>query len=273
MTWFDFRRGAHLGTVETDEQQNLETNRTEPGRSRSAARNDPEPNMPGKATVLVVEDDKDLRGALIDQLSLYEDYEAVPVGTAAEALSHVDRQHVDLVLLDIGLPDMDGRETCRLMRRHGLHAPIIMLTALDGDADTILGLEAGANDYVTKPFRIGVLLARIRSQLRQHETNEDAAFSLGPYIFKPSARRLVDRQTRKEISLSEKESAILKHLYKAGDTVVGYDELYSEIWDHNAPLATHTLQTHIYRLRQKIEPDPSRPRILKSEAGGYRVVR
>jgi DNA-binding response OmpR family regulator len=229
--------------------------------------------MSAKAIVLIVEDDKELQRNLADQLSLYEDFSAIVADLGTDALSLIDRHHVDIVLLDVGLPDMDGRETCRLMRRRGVHAPIIMLTALDSDADVILGLDAGANDYIVKPFRIGVLLARIRAQLRQHEMSENAAFSLGPYIFKPGARLLFERDSRNEIVLSEKECAILKHLYKAGDAVVGCDELYTEIWDHAAPLATHTLQTHIYRLRQKIEPDPSDPKILKSEAGGYRVVR
>jgi len=229
--------------------------------------------MAKKVNVLIVEDDEALRTGLIEQLSLHEDYESTAVGTAREALALAAEQHYDVVLLDIGLPDMDGREACRLMRRHGLHAPVIMLTGMDGDADIILGLDSGANDYVIKPFRIAVLLARIRAQLRQHESSEDATFSLGPYIFRPSTRRLIDRESEQEILLSEKECAILKLLYRAGDVPVACDALYSEIWDHNAPLTTHTLQTHIYRLRQKIEPDPSNPQILKSETGGYRVVR
>jgi DNA-binding response OmpR family regulator len=229
--------------------------------------------MTNKVNVLIVEDDESLRASLADQLALYEDYGSLAVGTAGEALEMIDKQRFDIVLLDIGLPDMDGRETCRLMRRHGLHAPVIMLTGMDSDADVILGLDSGANDYIVKPFRISVLLARIRAQLRQHEMSEDAAFSLGPYIFKPSVRRLINKNTEQEIKLSDKECAILKHLYRAGDAVVACDTLYSEIWGHSAPLTTHTLQTHIYRLRQKIEQDASKPQILKSEAGGYRVLR
>tara|TARA_R110000787_G_scaffold8895_41_gene30725 strand:+ start:888 stop:1577 length:690 start_codon:yes stop_codon:yes gene_type:complete len=229
--------------------------------------------MANEVNVLIVEDDEDLRTGLAEQLWLHEDYHSVAVGSARDALTATEKQHFDIVLLDIGLPDMDGREACRLMRRHGLHAPVIMLTGMDGDADVILGLDSGANDYVVKPFRIGVLLARIRAQLRQHESSEDAVFSLGPYIFRPSARRLVDRESQREILLSEKECAIVKYLYRAGDVPVACDTLYNEIWGHNAPLMTHTLQTHIYRLRQKIEADPANPQIIKSETGGYRIVR
>lgn len=229
--------------------------------------------MARKVNVLIVEDDEDLRGSLSDQLSLHEDYRSTAIGTARDALRATQQEHFDIVLLDIGLPDMDGREACRLMRRHGLHAPVIMLTAMDGDADMILGLDSGANDYVIKPFRIAVLLARMRAQLRQHESSEDAVFSLGPYIFRPSARRLIDQESQREILLSEKECAILKYLYRAGDVPVTCDTLYNEIWDHTAPLTTHTLQTHIYRLRQKIESDPANPQIIKSETGGYRIVR
>jgi len=170
------------------------------------------------------------------------------------------------------LPDMDGREACRLMRRSGVKSPIIMLTASDTDADTILGLDAGANDYVTKPFRLGVLLARLRAQLRQHEQSEDAVFSIGPYTFKPSSKLLVDEPAQKKVRLTEKETAILKFLYRAGDKVVGRESLLGEVWGYNTGVTTHTLETHVYRLRQKIEHDPSNAQILITEPGGYRLV-
>jgi DNA-binding response OmpR family regulator len=226
-----------------------------------------------RLSVLLVEDDEEMRLTLSSQLALHEDFEITHAPDGAHALETVVRRHYDIILLDVGLPDMDGRDVCRLMRRKGIHAPIILLTGMQSDADVILGLDSGANDYVVKPFRMGVLLARIRAHLRQHEASEDASFSLGPYTFKPSSRALIDKEKNKEVSLSDKQCAILKFLYRAGDTVVSCDTLYSEIWDHAAPLATHTLQTHIYRLRQKIERDPGNPRILLSGGGGYRVVR
>ena len=159
------------------------------------------------------------------------------------------------MLLDVGLPDMDGRDVCRLLRKQGMKAPVIMLTAHSGDADTILGLDSGANDYITKPFRLGVLLARLRAQLRQFELSDDAVFLIGPYSFKPAAKMLVRGDNRK-IHLTEKETAILKYLYRVGDRPVSREVLLDEVWGYNAGVTTHTLETHIYRLRQKIEPKP-----------------
>jgi DNA-binding response OmpR family regulator len=180
-------------------------------------------------------------------------------------------QHHDLIILDVGLPDTDGRELCKRMRKQGIKAPIVMLTGHDTDADTILGLDAGANDYITKPFKFPVLLARIRAQLRTHEQSEDAVFQLGPYTFKPAMKLLLDEKERK-IRLTEKETNILKFLYRAGHAVVPRDVLLHEVWGYNAGVTTHTLETHIYRLRQKIEPEPSNARILVTESGGYKLA-
>ncbi len=226
-----------------------------------------------KKRILLVDDDVSLRKALADQLELHEEFETTEVETAAMAIEAVEHDEFDAILLDVALPDMDGRDVCRLIRRKGVHTPVIMLTGLDGEADAILGLDSGANDYVTKPFRLGVLLARLRAQMRQHDLSEDAAFAVGPYTFKPSAKQLHHQARARDISLSDKESAILKHLYRAGDAAVSCDVLYNHIWDHSASLHTHTLQTHIYRLRQKIEDNPSHPEIIVSEHGGYRLVR
>ncbi len=221
--------------------------------------------------ILMVDDDEDLREALADQLVLTDDFDVFEAGTGAEGLSRAKEALYDLVILDVGLPDMDGRELCRLMRKQGVKAPILMLTGHDTDSDTILGLDAGANDYVTKPFKFPVLLARIRSQLRQHEQSEDAVFTVGPYTFKPAAKMLITEDDKK-IRLTEKETNILKFLYRASDGVVARDVLLHEVWGYNAGVTTHTLETHIYRLRQKIEPDPSNARILLTESGGYRLA-
>ena len=229
--------------------------------------------LAARKQILLVDDDVPLRKALADQLELHEEFDTMEVETAAEALAVIEKENFDAILLDIALPDMDGRDVCRLLRRKGIHTPVIMLTGLEGEADAILGLDSGANDYVTKPFRLGILLARLRAHMRQHELSEDAAFTVGPYTFRPAAKLLHHNGRSKDVSLSDKESAILKYLYRAGDTVVSCDTLYSEIWDYNTALLTHTLQTHIYRLRQKIEENPSHPEILVSEPGGYRLVR
>ncbi|MDA7429935.1 response regulator transcription factor [Primorskyibacter aestuariivivens] len=220
--------------------------------------------------LLLVDDDEDLREALAEQLIMTEDFEVFEAGNGSEAMERVKASHFDLIILDVGLPDTDGRELCRLMRKQGVKAPVLMLTGHDSDADTILGLDAGANDYVTKPFKFPVLLARIRAQLRQHEQSEDAVFALGPYTFKPAMKTLVTEDERK-IRLTEKETNILKYLYRAPEGVVPRDVLLHEVWGYNAGVTTHTLETHIYRLRQKIEPEPSNARLLVTESGGYRL--
>lgn len=221
--------------------------------------------------VLLVDDDEDLRGSLRDQLIMNDEFEVTEANTATRGMETARNGQHDLVVFDVGLPDMDGREAVRSLRKGGFRTPIIMLTGNDTDADQILGLDAGANDYVTKPFKFAVLLARIRSQLRQHEQSEDAVFSIGPYSFKPAAKLLNDEKGGK-IRLTEKETSILKYLYRAGDKVVPRETLLHEVWGYNAGVTTHTLETHIYRLRQKIEKDPSSAEILITEAGGYKLV-
>lgn len=221
--------------------------------------------------ILITDDDKPLREALVEQLTELQEFSAVEAGTGAEALAAVAKDEFDLVILDVGLPDTDGRELCRQMRKAGVKCPILMLTGAATDADAVLGLDSGANDYVTKPFKFAVLLARIRAHLRSHEQSEDALFRIGPYTFKPAAKILLDEREKK-IRLTEKETSILKFLYRAGQKVVGRDTLLHEVWGYNAGVTTHTLETHIYRLRQKIERDPSEARILVTEPGGYKLV-
>lgn len=221
--------------------------------------------------ILIIDDDEDLQESLSDQLALHDEFDTVTARTAGEGIEKAKSEHIDLVLLDVGLPDMDGREGCKILRRGGFKSPIIMLTGQDSDADTILGLESGANDYVTKPFRFAVLLARVRAQLRQHEQSEDAVFAIGPYSFRPAAKLLLD-ETGSKIRLTEKETSILKYLYRSGQKVVTRDILLHEVWGYNAGVTTHTLETHIYRLRQKIEKDPSNAELLLTETGGYKLV-
>ncbi len=222
--------------------------------------------------VLIVDDETPLLEMLSEQLQLHEEFVPVIATSGAAALELAKSDYFDVIILDVGLPDMDGRAVCRLMRRNGVKSPIIMLTGADTDADTILGLDAGANDYITKPFRLGVLLARLRAHMRQHERSDDAVFTIGPYSFQPGAKLLLETETNKKVRLTDKEAAILKYLYRTGGKVVGRDVLLDEVWGYNAGVTTHTLETHVYRLRQKIEEDPSNARILLTEPGGYRLA-
>ena len=221
--------------------------------------------------ILLIDDDNELREGLAEQLALHEEFEPVEAETASLGIERAREHTPDMILLDVGLPDIDGREACRMMRKAGIKVPIIMLTGADTDADAILGLESGANDYVTKPFRFGVLLARMRAHLRQHEQSEDAVFQIGPYTFKPASKLLVRDANGSKLRLTEKETSILKYLYRSTGKAVGREELLNEVWGYNAGVTTHTLETHIYRLRQKMEDDPSEARILVTEPGGYKL--
>ena len=232
--------------------------------------------MAVKKRILLIDDDDDLREELVDQFGLYNEFETVDAGTATEGIKLAKETTFDLILLDVDLPDMLGTEACNLMRAAGVASPIVMLTANDGDMNEILGLNSGANDYVTKPFRFAVLLARLRAHLRSFEQSEDAVFQIGPYEFKPASKRLafakVEGETPpRDIRLTEKETNILKYLYRAGGKPVGRDELLHEVWGYNSGVTTHTLETHIYRLRQKIEPEKGVTQILMTEPGGYRL--
>lgn len=222
--------------------------------------------------ILLVDDDENLRRTLAEQLASGGDFEPVEAGTWKEGLEKSKSGRFDVILLDVGLPDGDGRDLCKAIRQANVSAPIIMLTAVDGEGDTIRGLDAGANDYVAKPFRLGELIARIHAHLRQHEHSEDAVLQIGPYVFKPSMKMLLDDAAKKKIRLTEKEAAILKYLYRAGSKAVTRELLLGEVWGYNAGVTTHTLETHVYRLRQKIEKDPSKAEILVTDQGGYRLV-
>lgn len=223
--------------------------------------------------ILLVDDDQAMGKLLAEQLNLCDGFTTIQVGTAAEGLARAMLTHYDAVLLDVGLPDMDGRELCKLMRRRGMHAPVIMLTAANSDADIILGFESGANDYMTKPFRIDVLVARLHAHLRQHVCSEDAVLIIGPHEFHPATKLLIKGVARTKVRLTERETAILKFLFRIGNRPVARHVFLDEVWGHLAGVTTHTLETHIYRLRQKIENDPKSPEILVAVPGGYRLQR
>jgi len=227
--------------------------------------------MTNTRKILIVDDDSELREALVEQLALLEEFESIGVDNGTKAVQTAKAGQIDLVIMDAGLPDVDGREAVRILRKNGFKAPIIMLTGHNTDSDTILGLESGANDYVTKPVRFAVLLARIRAHLRDYEASKDAVFTIGPYTFRPSSKLLLNPEGN-EVRLTEKETGVLRYLCRAGQRPVSRETLLQEVWGYNSGLTTHTLETHIYRLRQKIEKDAASPAILVTQAGGYTLV-
>jgi DNA-binding response OmpR family regulator len=229
--------------------------------------------MASERPVLIVDDDPALRATLAEQLMVDSEFTAAEAGCIAEAdsLLAAPEARFDALILDVGLPDGDGRDYCVRLRDEGHRMPIIMLTGSVAETDVVRGLDSGANDYISKPFRLAELLARLRAQMRSFESSEDAVFAIGPYMFRPSAKLLQDPARNRRIRLTEKEAAILKFLYRAGTNAIARQVLLNEVWGYNASVTTHTLETHIYRLRQKIEPDPTNARLLITEGGGYRL--
>ena len=227
--------------------------------------------MTQRRKILIVDDDEDIRTSLAEQFALHPEFAVSEAATGAAALAKLRADRPDLLLLDVGLPDSDGRQLARTARVEGFGGPIIFLTGHTSDEDAISGLDSGADDYVTKPFRFAVLLARVRAHLRTREASDDATIAIGDYVFHPRSKQLVAPKGTK-LRLTEKETAILRYLYRAAPSVVRRDVLLREVWGYNAGVTTHTLETHIYRLRQKIEPDAERASLLVTEDGGYRLV-
>jgi DNA-binding response OmpR family regulator len=229
--------------------------------------------MVAERPILIVDDDNLLCEGLAEQLEGDGEFMVTTVGTLGGAkakLAECDARF-DAIILDVMLPDGDGRDFCARLRGRGVAIPIIMLTGSDGERDVVRGLEAGANDYIAKPFRMAEFLARLRAQLRSFQSSEDAVFTVGPYTFRPAAKLLRDPTRNRRIVLTEKEAAIMKFLYRAGSRAVARQTLLDQVWGYNAAATTHTLETHIYRLRQKIEPNPANACLLLTEPGGYRL--
>lgn len=223
--------------------------------------------------ILIVEDDDALRQVLADQISsggIFESIEAASLNEASRRLGAAEARF-DSIILDINLPDGDGRDFCAQIRKQGHMMPIIMLTGASDEGDVISGLNAGANDYIAKPFRIKELLARLQTQLRLFDASEDAVFNVGPFTFRPAAKLLIGPDKKQHIRLTAKEVDIIKYLYRHANRVVPRQKLLDEVWGFNADVTTHTLETHVYRLRQKIERDPTDCRLLMTAPGGYRL--
>jgi DNA-binding response OmpR family regulator len=229
--------------------------------------------MSAARPILIVEDDDALRAVLADQVASSGVFQSFEAATLADASRHLaaPEARFDTILLDIMLPDGDGRDFCAQIRRQGHRMPIIMLTGATAEEDIVSGFEAGANDYVVKPFRTNELLARVQAQLRRFDTSEAAVFTIGPYNFRPAGKLLIRTDTKQRIRLTSKEAEILKFLYHHANHDVSRQALRDAVWGYNAGVMTHTLETHVYRLRRKMESDPTRCRLLMSAPGGYRL--
>ena len=227
--------------------------------------------MTTERSILIAADDVTLLGVLNDQLKLHEEFLTTIARTAKECVEQAKSNSFDIILLGNDLPDMDSFEVCRLVRQIGVTSPILILTGANINTDKIIGSNVGVNFCLEIPFRLGVLMERLRFLICQYDRSDDVVFIIGPYRFQPSNKTLVHNNDQCKLRLTDKETAILKYLYRAGDKVVSREVLLGDVWGYNSSVTTHTLETHVYRLRQKIEPDPSNVTILITEPGGYRL--
>lgn len=222
------------------------------------------------ARILVVEDEPTIAMALQDDLRLEgHDVDVIDDGTAAEAAA-IARRH-DLILLDVMLPKKDGFAVCRAIRQAGVHTPIIMLTAKGQEADKVLGLELGADDYVTKPFSHRELFARVNAALRRasHPPAASRVFRSGGLEI--DFGRFTASRDGRPIDFTAMEYKLLRTLIAHRRQVLTHDQLIAEVWGSDVFLTDRVIYTHMNNLRQKIEVDPSKPGLLISVRGvGYR---
>jgi DNA-binding response OmpR family regulator len=222
--------------------------------------------------ILVVEADPTQRQILVESLSTGSEFAVSVAATLSEAdaLLSAEAARFDAIIIDPDVPDGNGHGYLAKLRQLGHNMPIIVVTNSGDEADVVRVLNAGAVDYLMKPLRLNELQARLKAQLRVFDSSEHATFTIGPYSFRPAAKLLNDRAGRR-LRLTNKEAAILKFLYRAGAKTVARGTLLDEVWGYNAGVTTHTLETHIYRLRQKIEADPANCQMLVTDQGGYRL--
>jgi len=224
--------------------------------------------------ILIIEDEELIRMALEDDFRL-ENYEVTVASDGIEGLAKAADFDTDLIILDIMLPGMNGFDICKKLRSNGIRTPVIMLTAKGQEIDRVVGLEIGADDYVTKPFSPRELQARVKAVLRRMEAEPD---DKSENIFRSGGlevnfRQYICRVDGKEVSLTVHEFGLLKYLIRNRDKVIKRDELLDEVWGKDVFVTPHTVDTHMANLRKKIEDDPSRPRFIISIRGvGFKFI-
>ena len=222
--------------------------------------------------VLIIEDEPNMVLGLKDSCE-YEGYEVSVARDGKEGLQKASNEKVDIILLDVMLPVMSGIDVCRALRTRGIETPILMLTARSQEIDKVVGLEVGADDYVTKPFSIKELLARIRAHLRRaaKQVVEVESFTFGDVEL--NFKKFTARKGGEALDLSAREFEILRYLIRHRGEIVTRDQLLDEVWGYESSPITRTVDNHIARLRQKIEPNPSAPQhIITVHRIGYRFI-
>ena len=222
--------------------------------------------------VLVIEDELQMRSMLTDNLAC-EGYRVTAVDSGEAGLAEIERSSFALVVMDVMLPGMSGFEVCQRLRGRGARVPIIMLTALTTERDRVDGLDAGADDYVSKPFSVRELLARVRAQVRRDDwhANTGEEFSFGDVTVRPR-QRLVLRKGRR-IALSAREFELLRYLAAHRNEVVSREQLLRDVWGYHQLSVTRTVDNYIAKLRTELEPKPHEPRyIITVHGSGYQLL-
>jgi DNA-binding response OmpR family regulator len=220
--------------------------------------------------ILLINNDKDLGEALAFQLSLEEKYQIIETDNEASVLAQINNNLCDLIIINSQSSTLKGYNLTKSLRTATYKKPIIMLINQNTDLDIPDVQNHKADEYIIKPFRYPVLLKSIETQLHKFKKSENTQYNIGNYVFKPNSKILESNENR-SIRLTEKENNILKFLYKNLGNVIRRETLLHEVWGYNSKVTTHTLETHIYRLRQKIEDDPSNACFLITEPGGYKL--
>lgn len=221
--------------------------------------------------ILIVDGDENFRSAMVNQFSQFVEFDTLEANTPAECHQIADTKHIDLCMISNEFPGAGGTEITRNLRECGYNAPVILLTGQTGVTESPSDLDSNTIDWIEKPFKFSKLIARVRTLLHQFEMTEEANFSIGNFVFKFSNNTLVDNSGN-EVRLTEKEAEILKFLYRAGEKPIMHEELLHKVWGYKSGITTRTLETHIYRLRQKIERDPNNATLLVTVDGGYMLV-
>ena len=224
--------------------------------------------MSSATKILLVNSDRDLSDALIYQLSLNDKYQIIESGED-NVFTQINNNSFNIVIINSQPSKLNGHNVAKKLRTGGYKNPIIMLITHSDASNVDNNLSIEANEYITKPFKYPELLKSIELQLQQFGKTEKTQHNIGSYVFKPNSKVLESKN--KSIRLTEKENDILKFLYQNLETIVSREILLHEVWGYNSKVTTHTLETHIYRLRQKIEIDPANACFLITETGGYRL--
>ena len=225
--------------------------------------------MSSSTKILLVNSDRDLSEALIYQLSLSDKYQIIESDDEDSLLTQINNNSCNIIIINSQPSKLNRHNLTKKLRLGGFKNPIIMLVTQSDASNVDNKLTIEANEHIIKPFKYPALLKSIELQLRQFGKSEDTQHNIGSYVFKPNSKVLESKN--KSIRLTEKENDILKFLYQNLETIVSREILLHEVWGYNSKVTTHTLETHIYRLRQKIEIDPANACFLITETGGYRL--